>query len=124
MHLQKLGYVVETLRGPWTCFDATKYGTLIVADIEDVVAEDEVLKIERDVRDVGLSVLVVADWFDEISLLNSPFYDDNTHSTWYPVTGGSNVPSLNRVLTKFGMELGVQVFSGWFDITPQNKVCM
>jgi membrane-bound transcription factor site-1 protease len=122
MQLQKLGYVVELLRGPWTCFDANQYGSLIISDIEETIATEEVNKLESDVRDLGLSLLVVADWYDEMSLLRGSFFDDNTHSQWFPVTGGCNIPALNTLLDRFGMQLGVQAFSGNIEITRNHKV--
>lgn len=113
---------MEILRGPWTCFDATHYGTLIIADVEEAIALEEINKLERDVREIGLSLLVVADWYDEVSLMKSTFFDDNTHSQWFPVTGGCNIPALNRLLGRFGMQMGLQVFTGSVDISPIIKV--
>jgi len=34
--LRKYGYFVEVLGTPYTCFDANKYGTLLVVDPEEV----------------------------------------------------------------------------------------
>ena len=122
VHMQSLGYTVEILRGPWTCFDGSLYGILIVSDVEENIAAVEMDKVQIDIREKGLSVLIAADWYDEMSLLSSDFYDDNTHSTWFPITGGSHVFTVNQFLGRFGMQFGLQVFDGWFDITPNDRV--
>ena len=60
----------------------------------------------------GLSVILIADWFDEEALLREKYSDDNTRSTWFPVTGGSNVPAINSFLRHFNAQIGVQAFKG------------
>jgi hypothetical protein len=34
------------------------------------------------------------------------------HSKWYPITGGSNVPAVNKFLDRFGVSFGLQAFKG------------
>ena len=115
--------MLETLRGPWTCFDASLYSVLILPDLEEEIWPAEMEKLESDMRGLGLSVFVIADWFDEISLNRASFYDEDTRSKWYPVTAGANVPALNTFLERFGAKLGDRAFKGSFTI-GDHKVCV
>lgn len=110
--LSRGGYSVELLRAPWTCFDASQYATLLVVDPEDEFTKAEMDKVEADVRDSQLSVVIVADWHDAEQLEQLHFFDDNTRSEWYPVIGGSNIPSINTFLNRFGGQFGLQTFAG------------
>jgi membrane-bound transcription factor site-1 protease len=112
MKLQRLGYTVEVLRKPWSCFDAALYSVLVLCDLEESLGRGEVAKLEADVRYQGLSLLVIADWYDEIGLLEGAIVDDNTHSKWFPITGGSDVPAMNTLLGRFGIQFGLQAFKG------------
>ena len=112
MMLQRLGYTVEVLRKPWTCFDARLYSVLILGDMEEHISSSEMEKLEVDIREEGLSVLVIADWYDEVGLHEGVINDDNTHSRWYPISGGSHIPMLNDFLRRFGIEFGLQAFQG------------
>jgi hypothetical protein len=114
LHLRSLGYTIDLLRGPYTCFDASLYGILLITDSEEILTEEEINKLENDVRTHSLSLLLIADWYDEITLRESHFFDDNTHSEWYPITGGSNVPEINQLLQRFEIQIGLQSFSGSF----------
>ncbi len=57
------GYFVEVLGQPYTCFDASQYGTLLVVDAEEEYFTDEIAKLKRDV-DAGLSVVVFGEWYN------------------------------------------------------------
>jgi hypothetical protein len=57
-------------------------------------------------------VILIADWYDEAVLVREKYSDDNTRSTWFPVTGGANVPSINTFLRYFGAQIGMQSFKG------------
>ena len=63
-HLRTAGYYVEVLGAPFTCFDADNYGTLMIVDPEEEYFPAEIAKLKRDVAEAGLSVIVVADWFN------------------------------------------------------------
>jgi membrane-bound transcription factor site-1 protease len=71
---------VEILNSPWTCFNASDYLALLVIDPEDDVTSEEVNKVEKDVREHGLSLLLVADWYDELQMMAAKYQDDNTRS--------------------------------------------
>eukprot|EP00002_Diphylleia_rotans_P029694 TRINITY_DN6060_c0_g1_i3.p1 TRINITY_DN6060_c0_g1~~TRINITY_DN6060_c0_g1_i3.p1 ORF type:complete len:957 (-),score=176.57 TRINITY_DN6060_c0_g1_i3:105-2975(-) len=111
-YLRNEGFYVEVLGGPYTCFDAKLYSTLLIVDPEDDIKEEEVNKIENDVRHHGLSVSVFAEWFNHDVMKKIVFFDENTRRWWTPIVGGSNIPSLNKILSRFGMEFGTAVLTG------------
>ena len=53
---------LQVLSEPWTCFNASLYGVLIVADPEDTFHNLEISKLQDDILNHGLSLLVLADW--------------------------------------------------------------
>jgi len=110
--LRAAGYFVEVLASPWTCFDAERYGALIVVDPEDEYYPEEIQKIGDDVRSRGLSLIVFSEWYHVDSMVGMRFFDDNTRSWWSPATGGANVPALNDLLSQFGVAFGDAVVNG------------
>jgi len=110
--LKDKGYFVEVLRTDYSCIDPAHYGTLMVVDPEDQFDADEVAKIEHDVLHDALSVIVLADWYNERLMEESRFFDDNTRSVWDALTGGANVPALNDLLHPFGIAFGDLVVAG------------
>eukprot|EP00008_Paramoeba_atlantica_P013188 CAMPEP_0201477864 /NCGR_PEP_ID=MMETSP0151_2-20130828/2812_1 /ASSEMBLY_ACC=CAM_ASM_000257 /TAXON_ID=200890 /ORGANISM="Paramoeba atlantica, Strain 621/1 / CCAP 1560/9" /LENGTH=858 /DNA_ID=CAMNT_0047858729 /DNA_START=531 /DNA_END=3107 /DNA_ORIENTATION=- len=111
-HLRHLGYYVEILGEPFTCFDAKNYGTLLLVDPEEEYHEEEETKLFEDVTEKGLSLVVFADWYDLDVMAKINFFDENTRQWWEPVTGGSNIPALNSLLNQFGIAFGGRVFDG------------
>jgi membrane-bound transcription factor site-1 protease len=85
--LRGLGYFVETLGDPLSCFNPDHYGTLIIADPEDEFAASEIEFLQQAVQLHGLSVLVLADWYNTKIIETVKFYDDNTDKWWTPFTG-------------------------------------
>lgn len=63
-------------------------------------------------RQLGLGVVAVADWFSQPALDQAAFFDDNTRSDWVAATGGANVPALNDLLAPFGVAFSDRVFDG------------
>lgn len=114
-HLRNNGYYVEVLGSPYTCLDATQYGTLLIVDAEEEYFPEEVAKLKRDV-DNGLSIVVFADWYNISVMRKVKFYDENTRQWWMPDTGGANVPALNDLLSSWGIALGDHVYEGDFKI--------
>lgn len=84
--LLELGFYVEILGDPLTCFNASNYGTLILMDSEEEFATEEKEKLRDDIAN-GLSVLVVADWYNSEVSKRIAFFDENTEKTWTPYTG-------------------------------------
>ena len=100
------GYFVEVLGAPFTCFDAKNYGALLMVDLEEEYSEAEVQKLQRDVREEGLGVVLFAEWYNVQTMESMKFYDDNTHYDWNAATGGANIPALNDLLQPFGIQFG------------------
>lgn len=110
--LRDKGYFLEILGSPLTCFDAARYGALMLVDAEEEYSEAEVKKLRDDVVLRGLGVFVVGDWYNVKQMESMRFFDDNTHSHWTPVTGGANVPALNDLLKPFGFAFGDRILHG------------
>lgn len=48
-----------------SCFDAENYGAFLVVDPEAELGLEERAKLESDVKDRGLSLVLFADWYSE-----------------------------------------------------------
>ena len=72
---------------PYTCFDASQYGTLLIVDPEEEFFPEEIAKLKNDVEVGGLSVVVLADWYNTTVMKKVNFYDENTRQWWVPITG-------------------------------------
>jgi len=96
--LTKKGYHLEILNQPLTCFEAENYGALLLVDIEDYLSEQEITKLRRDVEIHGLSLIVLADWYNKEKLTRTSYPNTGTFERWKPFMGGSNVPTLNALL--------------------------
>ena len=59
------GYHIEILTDPFTCFDALNYGAILIVDPEDWFSTQEIIKLRNDVENKGLSLIVLADWYNE-----------------------------------------------------------
>ncbi|KTF90955.1 hypothetical protein cypCar_00019701 [Cyprinus carpio] len=101
-HLRSMGYFVEVLGAPITCFDASQYGTLLMVDSEEEYFPEEITKLRRDI-DNGLSLIIFSDWYNTSVMRKVKFYDENTRQWWMPDTGGANVPALNDLISVWGM---------------------
>lgn len=77
-HLRNAGYYIEVLGEPFTCFDASNYGTLLVVDPEEEFFDEEIEKLKSDVIHWNLSVIVFADWYNTSVMRKIRFYDENT----------------------------------------------
>lgn len=66
---------------------SSSYGTLLVVDTEEEFFPAEVAKLQDDVMKEGLSVLVLADWYNVGVIDKARFFDVSTRSWWTPVTG-------------------------------------
>ena len=68
VHLhQKLiesGFYIEVLSENFGCFEAKNYKTLMLIDPEDYFSESEILKLRQDIEYRGLSLIVIADWYN------------------------------------------------------------
>ena len=89
--MRELGYYVDILGDPFLCFDASLYGTLIIADAEENFAQEEREKLFEDIGE-GLSVIILADWYNIEIIRKNAFFDENTEKTWTPATGWVFLP--------------------------------
>jgi len=101
--LVSAGFYVEVLGSSLTCFNASSYGALVLADTEGEFLPEEAQKLEKDVVDAGLGLVILAEWYNEDHMSRIRFFDDNTRHYWPCTTGGGNVPSLNRLLSGLGV---------------------
>ena len=49
-------------------------------------------KLERDIKQLGLGLLLFGEWYNEEAMGKMGFFDDNTRSWWTPATGGPGPP--------------------------------
>lgn len=71
---------VQVLGRPFTCFDAQRYGTLMLVDSEEEYYSEEVHKLQADVAELGMGLLVFGEWYNRAMMEKMRFYDDNTRS--------------------------------------------
>lgn len=86
----------------------------MLVDSEDYLTELEILKIRRDVEQGGLSLIVIADWYNSEKLSSKKYYNIVTFEEWYPFMGGANVPTLNSLLNPYHIAFGQGVYQGSF----------
>lgn len=101
--LAAAGFSVEVLACDLTCFDAREYGALVLFDPEDAYTDAEAAKLRADVLVHGLSLVVVADWYDARAMRALAFHDTTSDAWWAPATGGANLPALNALLAPLGV---------------------
>uniref|UniRef100_A0A8C9EYR5 Membrane bound transcription factor peptidase, site 1 n=1 Tax=Pavo cristatus TaxID=9049 RepID=A0A8C9EYR5_PAVCR len=118
-HLRSMGYFVEVLGSPFTCFDASQYGTLLMVDSEEEYFPEEITKLRRDV-DNGLSLIVFSDWYNTSVMRKVKFYDENTRQWWMPDTGGANIPALNDLLSVWNMAFSDGLYEGDFTMASHE----
>ncbi|XP_046807318.1 membrane-bound transcription factor site-1 protease isoform X2 [Lucilia cuprina] len=119
-HLRNLGYYIDTLGMPYTCFNASNYGTLMIVDPEEEFFDEEIYKLQEDVFEFGLGIIIFADWYNSSVMNKMKFFDENTREWWIPDTGGSNIPALNDMLQGFGISLTDNVVKGYFRLGEHN----
>uniref|UniRef100_A0A8C5N646 Membrane-bound transcription factor site-1 protease n=1 Tax=Gouania willdenowi TaxID=441366 RepID=A0A8C5N646_GOUWI len=118
-HLRSMGYFVEVLGAPITCFDASQYGTLLMVDSEEEYFPEEITKLRRDI-DNGLSLIIFSDWYNTSVMRKVKFYDENTRQWWMPDTGGANVPALNDLISVWGMAFSDGLYEGEFTLADHD----
>ena len=112
--LSRSGYYLETLNQPLTCFQAENYKALLLVDIEDYLSKEEISKLRADIETRGLSLIVVADWYNKEKIDKTNYFNTGTFEDWKPFMGGSNVPTLNALLEPYHIAFGQGVFQGSF----------
>ncbi|XP_002086256.2 membrane-bound transcription factor site-1 protease [Drosophila yakuba] len=115
-HLRNVGYYIDVLREPFTCFNASDYGALLIVDPERGFGDEEINALQENVYKRGLNVVVFGDWYNTTVMKKIKFFDENTRQWWTPDTGGANVPALNDLLKPFGIAFGDFVGEGHFKL--------
>ncbi|KAG8458635.1 hypothetical protein KFE25_008432 [Diacronema lutheri] len=110
--LRSRGYWLESLSCDLLCFRAEWYGTLLLVDSEDHFSAAEAAKLRTDVLHAGLSLVVLADWWQPTVARQLAFDDEGTAARWTPATGGANLPALNVLLAPFGIAFGEGALRG------------
>lgn len=121
-HLRNAGYYIEVLGEPYTCFNASNYGTLLIVDPEEEYFTAEIQKLKNDILEHDLSIVVFADWYNASVIRKIKFYDENTRQWWMPDTGGANIPALNELLNEFGIAFGDEVLEGYFSMGDHSML--
>ena len=85
---------------------------MLIVDAEEEYFPEEITKLREDIEQHGLSLIVVADWYNIEVMKKVKFYDENTRQWWMPDTGGANVPALNELLAPWRMAFSDQVYDG------------
>ena len=106
------GYYVEVLSSSFTCFDASEYGSLVLVDSEGEFDQEEIDKLHDDVTEDGLGLIVLADWWSQREMEDLTIFDPNKRDFITPLTGGANVPSLNRLLSNFDIAFSNRTTQG------------
>jgi hypothetical protein len=60
------------------CSSCVQYGTLLLVDSEEEFFEEEITKLQEDVRSRGMGLIVFADWYQVNAMVKMKFFDDNT----------------------------------------------
>eukprot|EP01084_Bolivina_argentea_P145010 254291_1 len=113
------GYFIEILRSDYSCINSTLYSTLIIVDSEDKFHISELKKLQYDILNNELSIIIFADWYNQNLMNDVRFFDDNTRSLWDALTGGANIVAINQLLNPFGIQFGDMVAIG--DIKIDNS---
>jgi len=118
--LRREGYLIETLTGPWTSFNASLYAALLLIDPEEHFLPAEINKLQSDVARKGLGLAVVADWYDPALMKTLDYTDESTHTRRICGSGGANVPGLNTLLSRFGIAFSSKVYTGAYPLGGQS----
>ena len=63
-------------------------------------------KMRHDVEMNGISLIIIADWYNKERLTYKKYYNIVTFEEWYPFMGGANVPTLNSLLQPYHIAFG------------------
>ena len=92
----------------------------MIVDAEEEYFPEEIAKLREDVEKHGLSLIVVADWYNVEVMKKVKFYDENTRQWWMPDTGGANVPALNELLAPWNMAFSDEVYEGDYTLADSS----
>ena len=78
----------------------------MLIDIEDFLSETEMEKLRQDVESKELSLIVIADWYNKEKIKAKKYFNIVTFEEWHPFMGGSNIPTINKLLQPYHIALG------------------
>ena len=81
---------------------------LLIVDPERAFTEEEINHLEKSVKFNDMGLIIFADWFDLEVMATQ------TYKSLKPLVGGSNIPSLNDLLSRWGIGLASNVVRGDF----------
>ncbi|GMT04293.1 hypothetical protein PENTCL1PPCAC_26467 [Pristionchus entomophagus] len=111
-HLRADGFFLEILGEPLMCADLSQYSVYLVVDPEEEYFPHEIDLLENAVNKNGLNMIIFADWYNTRVMEKIKFFDENSKEWWTPETGGSNIPALNDLLSRWGLELADTIIEG------------
>ncbi|GMT33116.1 hypothetical protein PFISCL1PPCAC_24413 [Pristionchus fissidentatus] len=111
-HLRADGFFLEILGEPLMCADLSQYSVYLVVDPEEEYFPHEIDLLDHAVNKGGLNMIIFADWYNTRVMEKIKFFDENSKEWWTPETGGSNIPALNDLLSRWGLELADTIIEG------------
>eukprot|EP00186_Timspurckia_oligopyrenoides_P003183 CAMPEP_0182446408 /NCGR_PEP_ID=MMETSP1172-20130603/4185_1 /TAXON_ID=708627 /ORGANISM="Timspurckia oligopyrenoides, Strain CCMP3278" /LENGTH=395 /DNA_ID=CAMNT_0024642337 /DNA_START=323 /DNA_END=1507 /DNA_ORIENTATION=- len=113
--LRRAGFFIDIWNQPLSCIhdeQVKEYGFLMIVDPEEEYSEEDIASIHRWTMSLSVSLVVLADWYNDEIAEALQFKDESSRSTWKPVSAGSNIPALNRILKPYEIEFSNRVISG------------
>jgi len=80
----------------------------------------EALKLQRDLAERGLGLVIAADWYDPRIMSMLHYFDDSTGQELHCGVGGANVPAINQLLRPFGVAFSSSVYSGSYNAAGRS----
>ncbi|KAE8901445.1 Membrane-bound transcription factor site-1 protease [Phytophthora fragariae] len=100
------GFYVDILPFEYSCLDLGKYGVVMIVDPEEEFFRDEIVALQAAIKYSNVSLIVFADWYDNRMLDSLELFDTSTLSKWHAITGGANIPAINKLLHDFHIAFG------------------
>ncbi|KAE9046653.1 Membrane-bound transcription factor site-1 protease [Phytophthora rubi] len=100
------GFYVDILPFEYSCLDLGKYGVVMIVDPEEEFFRDEIVALQAAIKYSNVSLIVFADWYDNRMLNSLELFDTSTLSKWHAITGGANIPAINKLLHDFHIAFG------------------
>uniref|UniRef100_A0A8C6P5X6 Membrane-bound transcription factor peptidase, site 1 n=1 Tax=Nothobranchius furzeri TaxID=105023 RepID=A0A8C6P5X6_NOTFU len=106
-HLRSMGYFVEVLGAPITCFDASQYVTRVTSSVNTTTSRR---KLQH-----GLCFMFCL-------FYNRQYGPEKQRRPqwWMPDTGGANVPALNELISVWGMAFSDGLYEGDFTLADHD----
>lgn len=100
------GFFIEILPFELSCVKLEQYGVVMMIDPEEEFFDEEITAIRDAIKYSNVSLVILADWFDAQAINAMEMFDTSTLSHWHAITGGANIPALNKLLREFHITFG------------------